>query len=60
MKISNQEEFKLSNGQVVSIQFHWDIHCWEVACWNIDDTMHWYKDFDNEKDARFEYERWKK
>lgn len=52
------EEYKLPNGQVVSIQKMGTV--WEVACWNEDDTAHWYKEFDNEQDARKEYDKWKK
>lgn len=59
MSISNQEEYKLSNGQTISIQFSIEGGCWEVACWNADDTAHWYKEFDNETAARKEFEKFK-
>jgi hypothetical protein len=57
MTISKHEEYKLPNGQTVSIQFNG--YHWEVGCWNTDDTAHWYKEFEIENEARKEYERWK-
>ena len=57
--ITAKEEYKLTNGQTVSIQFSVEGNCWEVGCWNADDTAHWYKEFDNELAARNEYEKWK-
>lgn len=59
MTITSQEEFKLANGQTVSIQFSVEGNCWEVGCWTSDDIAQWYKEFDNEAAARKEYERWK-
>jgi len=56
--MTDQEEYKLPNGQTISIQNNNNI--WEVACWNSDDTCHWYKEFDNEDDARIEFERFRK
>lgn len=58
MTITKQEEFKLPNGQTISIQFN--SKNWEVACWNTDDTAYWYKEFDNEAHAREEYKRFAK
>lgn len=58
MTITNQEEYKLPNGQTISIQYN--SHNWEVACWNEDETAHWYKEINNEEAARTEYERWRK
>lgn len=55
--MKDQEEYKLPNGQTISIQNNDDT--WEVACWNADDTCHWYKEFDTEADARKEFERFK-
>jgi hypothetical protein len=55
--IYSKSEYKLPNGQIISIQCN--ENTWEVGCWNVDDTAHWYKEFNNEIDARKEYERWK-
>lgn len=60
MTINSQDEYKLPNNQVISIQFSVEGNCWEVGCWSDDDTAHWYKEFDNEIAARAEYERWRK
>ena len=59
MTISNQDEYDLKNGQIISIQFSVEAKRWEVACWNADGTAHWYKEFENESSARNEYKRWK-
>lgn len=60
MSITNQNEYKLSNGQIISIQFSVEGNCWEVACSNADDSVHWYKEFDNEQLAKDEFEKWRK
>jgi len=61
MTISHQDEYKLSNGETISIKFSIEGNCWEVACWGkYDDKCRWYKEFNNEPDARTEYERWRK
>jgi hypothetical protein len=57
MTVTDHEEYKLPNGQSISIQ---KANTWEVACWNKDDTAHWYKEFDNEEAARKEFERFRK
>jgi hypothetical protein len=59
MTISNQNEIKLKSGQTLSIQFSIEGNCWEVALWNEDDSNAWYKEFDNEPDAKKEFDRWK-
>lgn len=60
MTISNQEEYKLQNGQTISMQQNESNGKWEVACWNKDDTAHWYKEFDNFELAAIEFSRWQK
>lgn len=59
MTITNRDEYQLRSGQYVSIQFSVEGGCWEVGCWNKDDTAHWYKEFNNEIEARREFEKWK-
>jgi hypothetical protein len=58
--ITNQQEYKLNNGQTISIQLN--KNTWEVACWNKDGTAHWYKEFTGsfaEEDAKKEFEHWR-
>lgn len=60
MTISNQDEYKLSSGQTISIQKAKETNKWEVGCWNEDGSAQWYWEFDDEVDARVEFERWRK
>lgn len=58
MSVTNQDEYKLPNGQIVSIQYDTMKDMWEVACWNTDDSNHWYKEYKTQEAAKAEYERW--
>ncbi len=60
MTVTNQEEYKLANGQTVSMQKNEANGKYEVACWNADDTAHWYKEFDNAELAAIKFSRWRK
>lgn len=59
MTILHLKEYKNSIGETINIQFSVERDCWEVGCWDKYDKNRWYKEFDNEQDARKEYERWK-
>jgi len=60
MTADNQQEYKLDNGQTISIQRNMARMVWEVACWNADDTAHWYKEFKTKVAAESEYNKWRK
>ena len=57
MTVSNQQEYKLPSGEIISIQLNEKI--WEVACWTDNDECRWYKEYSDEALAKKEYERWK-
>lgn len=52
------DHYELANGQIIDIDF--DNGYWTVSCLNPDWSVHWYKEYDDEAEARKEFERWRK
>jgi hypothetical protein len=53
------DSYKLKNGDEVLIGLN-IYNQWAVSCWDEEMNNRWEKIFDNEADARKEFERWRK
>ena len=54
-----EHSYTLPNGQTITMMDDLNNN-WHVFCDNEDGSNHWYKEFRTEKEAKDEFERWRK